>query len=88
MIERHSNNNENEKDDSSPSVNKHYKRAITLKAVRMSSKYTGGVAALNKSRDREETKNSMTADNNGEKSQNDSFSSLDSSKVKLNIFST
>ena len=87
LIERHSNENENQKNDSPLNVNK-TRRAITLKAVRMSSMGTGGVASLNKSRDREEIKNLISAETNREKSQTDSPSSLDSSKVKLNIFST
>ena len=87
LIERHSNVDENEKRGSPLNVNK-TRRAITLKAVRVSNMGTGGVASLNKSRDREEMKNFITAETNKEKSQTDSPSSLDSSKVKLNIFST
>ena len=54
------------------------RRAITLKAVRMSSMQPGGVAGLNKSGDREHIKNLITAETNLEKSQTDSPSSFDS----------
>ena len=61
----------------------------------MSSKFTNGgaVAMLNNSRDKEESKDSFSAEMQKEAiqelgSQNDSLTSLNSSRVKLNIFST
>lgn len=79
----------------SPNNGKHCRRAITLKAVRMSRKYNNAagvnVTTLNSSREREENKDSAERKNEAIQelgSQTDSLSSLNSSRVKLNIFST